>query len=143
MKKIPTVQSVMTPFPYSIDAGASLREARHMMQSHEVRHLPVVARKKLAGVITDRDLKRALDPSLGLSPKDELFVEDVMVHEPYVVETTERLDGVLEEMATEVIGCALVVREKKLVGIFTTTDACRAFADHLRKARPGGGGEAA
>lgn len=143
MNKIPSVQSVMTPFPYSIDARASLREARHMMQSHEVRHLPVVAGKKLAGVITDRDLKRALDPSLGLPPKDELFVDDVMVHRPYIVETTERLDEVLERMAEELIGCALVVRESKLVGIFTTTDACREFANHLRKGRPEGGDDAA
>jgi hypothetical protein len=31
----------------------------------------------LAGVLSDRDLKRALDPDLGLPPKDELFVRDV------------------------------------------------------------------
>jgi len=143
MTHIPTIQTVMTPFPYSIDANASLREARHMMQSHEVRHLPVVANKKLAGVITDRDLKRALDPSIGLPPKDELFVDDVMVHDPYVVETTAPLDYVLEEMAQALIGCAVIVREGKLVGIFTTTDACRAFARHLQKGRPEGGDEVA
>ena len=135
MKKIPTVQSVMTPFPYSIEAGASLREGRHMMQSHDVRHLPVVRHRKLVGILSDRDLKRALDPSLGLPPKDELFVDDVMIHDPYVVETTERLDNVLDEMAEELIGCALIVREGKLVGIFTTTDACREFANHLREGR--------
>ena len=143
MKKIPTVQSAMTPFPWSIDAGASLREAQHMMRSHEVRHLPVVAHRELIGVITDRDVKRALDPSLGLPPKDELFVDDVMVHDPYLVETTVPLDAVLEEMAEELIGCALVVREGKLVGIFTTTDACREFARYLRDGQPEGGDEAA
>jgi CBS domain-containing protein len=143
MKKIPTVQAVMTPFPYSIDASASLREAQHMMRSHEVRHLPVVADQELAGVITDRDLKRALDPSIGLPPKNELFVNDVMVRDPYVVETTERLDNVLEEMGEELIGCVLVVREGKLVGIFTTTDACLEFASHLRAGWPEGGSDAA
>jgi len=136
MSRIPTVQSVMTPFPFSLDQGASLREAQQMMRSHEVRHLPVVAGSQLTGVLTDRDLKRALDPSLGLPPKNELFVDDVMVHDPYVVETSAPLDGVLEDMADELIGCALVVRQGKLVGIFTTTDACRAFAGHLRTPLP-------
>ena len=107
-----------------------------MMRSHEVRHLPVVAGSRLTGVLTDRDLKRALDPSLGLPPKNELFVDDVMVHAPYVVETSAPLDGVLEHMADELIGCALVVRQGKLVGIFTTTDVCRAFAGHLRTQHP-------
>ena len=60
MSRIPTVQSVMTPFPFSLDQGASLREAQQMMRSHEVRHLPVVAGSQLTGVLTDRDLKRAL-----------------------------------------------------------------------------------
>ncbi len=143
MNKIPSIQSVMTPFPYSISTEAPLRRARQMMLEHEVRHLPVVRKGKLAGVITDRDLKRALDPAMGLPPKDELFVSDVMVHNAYVVETSERLDYVLLAMAEEHIGCALVVKEGKLVGIFTTTDACRVFGAHLRRDLPEGDGEAA
>ena len=75
MDRIPGVQAVMTPFPYSVGPDAPLRAAREMMRSHEVRHLPVLGEGRLLGVITDRDIKRALDPSLGLPPKDELFVD--------------------------------------------------------------------
>ena len=32
------------------------------------------------------------------------------------------------------IGAALVLEAGKLVGILTTADACRLFADHLRRA---------
>lgn len=135
MKSIPSVQSVMTAFPYSVDATAPLRLARQMMLEHDVRHLPVTRGSKLAGVLTDRDLKRALDPGLGLPPKNELCVDDVMVHDPYVVENTEPLDRVLLEMADAHIGSALVTRASKLVGIFTATDACRAFGEHLRDGR--------
>lgn len=132
MKKIKTIQSVMTPFPYAVEADAPLRVARQMMHEHEVRHLPVQRGSKLVGVLSDRDLKRALDPSLGLPPANELFVDDVMIHHPYVVETTERLDNALIEMADAHIGSALVVKGSKLVGIFTSTDACRAFGEYLR-----------
>ncbi|MGH0029384.1 MAG: CBS domain-containing protein [Myxococcota bacterium] len=133
MKKIPTIQTVMTPFPWSVDSDAPLRLARRRMQEHEIRHLPVSHDGRLVGVLTDRDLKRALDPSLGMPPKDELFVEDVMVRDAYVVPTTTALDRVLQEMAEQHIGCALVTREGKLAGIFTTTDACAEFAEHLRR----------
>ena len=132
MPKVPTLLSVMTPFPYSIERDAPLRKAREMMSSHEVRHLPVMHAGELVGVLTDRDLKRALDPGLGLPPKDELFVDDVMVFEAFVVDASAALDGVLLEMADRHIGCALVSSKGRLAGIFTTTDACREFGAYLR-----------
>ncbi len=36
------------------------------------------------------------------------------------------------EMADDHIGSTPVVKDRKLVGIFTATDACRSFAEHLR-----------
>jgi hypothetical protein len=35
-------------------------------------------------------------------------------------------------MAGEHIGSALITRHGRLVGIFTATDACRIFCEHLR-----------
>jgi acetoin utilization protein AcuB len=127
----------MTPFPHAVDADAPLRLARHRMHEHEIRHLPVARGGELVGVLTDRDLKRALDPSLGLPPKNELFVEDVMVRDAYVVETKTPLEEVLLEMAKRHIGCTLVTRGGNLAGIFTATDACRVFGEHLRNERGG------
>jgi acetoin utilization protein AcuB len=132
LEKIPTIQLVMTPFPHSIEADAPLRQARRRLDDLEIRHLPVARGGRLIGVITDRDLKRALDPALGLPPKNELFVEDVMVWDAYVVDSHTPLDVVSLEMADRHIGCALVVREGKLVGVFTTTDACRVLGERLR-----------
>ncbi|MDJ0788461.1 MAG: CBS domain-containing protein [Myxococcota bacterium] len=132
MKRIPHIAAVMTPFPYTIDADAALLRARHMMHERDVRHLPVSRNGELVGILSDRDIKRALDPGLGLPPEEELFVEDVMVRDPYVVETRTPLDEVLDQMAEERLGSALVVKQEKLVGVFTVSDACRAFAHILR-----------
>jgi acetoin utilization protein AcuB len=132
MKRIPLIKSVMTTFPYYIDVDASIRVAITMMTDHDIRHLPVKRGDELVGVVTDRDIKQASDPALGLPPKAALRVKDVSVRETYVVDINERLDNVLVKMAEKHIGCAIVVRENRLVGIFTTMDACRVFGEHLR-----------
>lgn len=135
------VASVMTPFPYWVEVDESLRRARGLMVEHQIRHLPVMRGRSLVGVLTDRDLKRALDPALGLPPEDELFVRDVYVSDPYVVDSRTALDVVLDHMAAHHLGSALVTSHDRLAGIFTATDACRLYCEHLRSLFPGRSGE--
>ena len=141
MDHIPPVGSVMTPFPHVVQVDDSVMMAKALMVEHEVRHLPVKDRNTLLGVLTDRDLKRALDPSLGLPPKEELFVRDVFVPDAYVVDVAEPLDGVLEQLSTQHIGSALVTKRGRLVGIFTLSDAARILCRHLRSLFPGHSGK--
>ena len=135
MSRPPTLKSVMTPFPWWIGIDEPLLVAREMMQAHKVRHLPVKADGKLVSIVTDRDIKFALDPELGMPPRETMRVREVCVFTPYIVDIETRLDVVLETMAERRIGSAIVTREGKLVGIFTSADACRAFARSLRKLR--------
>jgi acetoin utilization protein AcuB len=136
MDHIPSIGSVMTPFPCVVQVNDSVLAARALMVEHEVRHLPVKDGSTLIGVLTDRDLKRALDPSLGLPPKEELFVRDVFVPDAYIVDVGEPLDGVLDHLSSQHIGSALVTKSGRLVGIFTLTDAARLFSRHLRSLFP-------
>ena len=139
--RIPSVGSVMTPFPHFVHVDDSLLVARMIMVEHAVRHLPVKDGNELVGILTDRDLKRALDPDLGLPPKDQLFVRDVFVADAFVVDSAEPLDNVLEQLAARHIGSALVTEEGRLIGIFTLVDACRTFCEHLRAMFPNRGGK--
>lgn len=136
MDRIPAVRTVMTPFPYFVDVDDSLLQARALMVRHRVRHLPVKDHNVLVGVVTDRDIKRSLDPDLGLPSKDELFVRDLFVPDAYVVDAGEPLDRVLEGMSTRHVESALVTMHGRLAGIFTVTDACREFCKHLRAMFP-------
>ena len=136
MDHIPSIGSVMTPFPCVVQVDASVLAARALMVEHEVRHLPVKDGSTLIGVLTDRDLKRALDPSLGLPPKEELFVRDVFVPDAYIVDVGEPLDCVLDHLSSQHIGSALVTKSGRLVGIFTLTDAARLLSRHLRSLFP-------
>jgi acetoin utilization protein AcuB len=136
MDHIPTLASVMTPFPYAVALTDSLLYAREMMVRHEIRHLPVLRDHVPVGILTDRDLKRALDPDLGLPPKEELFVRDVYTPDAYVADDHAPLDEVLEYMASHHLGSVIVTKHGRLAGIFTTTDACRSYCVHLRRLFP-------
>ena len=131
----------MTPFPYVVQVDESVLAARALMVQHEVRHLPVKDGDTLIGVLTDRDLKRALDPTVGLRPEEELFVRDVFVPDAYVVGMSEPLDGVLDHLSSQHIGSALVTKNGRLVGIFTLSDAARLFCRHLRSLFPSQSGD--
>jgi len=144
MKRVPQIKSVMTPFPYSVDRDAPLHEARAFMMQEGIRHLPVTKDGVLVGMITDRDIKLVLGPDFDYPTEEELSVNDVMVEHAYTVDLHERLDNVLDYMAEHHVGSAMVTRNGKLAGIFTATDACRAFSAHLREQfAPPDGDEAA
>lgn len=121
----------MTAFPYSVDVGASVEQALDFMRSHKIRHLPVTEDGELVGVVSDRDIKMMLGPDFAYPKADELTVRDVMAPDSYIVDLSARLDTVLRHMAEHRLGSAVVTRKNKLVGVFTSTDACRVFADFL------------
>jgi acetoin utilization protein AcuB len=135
-QRSPQILAFMTPFPFSIDIEAPLAEAHAFLRSRQIRHLPVTREGALAGVLTDRDIKLALGPDLGFTPERELRVADVYQPECYVVDAADHLEDVAATMAERHVGSALVTRAGKLVGIFTTTDACRALARLIREQHP-------
>jgi len=124
----------MTPFPYSIDLQASLAEAEAQMVEHAIHHLPVTSARQLVGVITQRDLLAARARAGRTNGVGS--VADVCVEDPYVVDLDTPLDEVLLEMAARHVGSALVTRRGRLAGVFTASDACRAFGEDLRKRYP-------
>lgn len=135
MTRIPLLKTAMTPFPWWVDIDEPLLTARELMREHKVRHLPVKDNGNLVSVITDRDLKFALDPDLGLPPRESLRVRDVCVYTTFIVDIESRLEDVLDTMAERKIGSALVTRDGNLVGIFTSPDACRALSRLIREMR--------
>lgn len=129
MKSIPTVQKYMTYVPKSVGSDQSLEKAQQMMRQMKIRHLPVLKGGKLMGVLTDRDINLVL----GFKDVDakSLAVEDAYTPDPYFISPKAPLNEVISEMAEKKYGCALVVDNSKLVGIFTEIDAYKALAELL------------
>jgi len=130
------LRSVMTAFPHSIDADEMVSEARAQMADHGIRHLPVTRGGDLVGIVSERDLRLLIGVGSGLSSEFTTRVGDVCGRDVYVVDLHEPLAGVLSHMVEQHLGSALVTRKGKLVGIFTSTDACRCFAEYLRGREP-------
>lgn len=129
-KPIPTIQKYMTTVPHSVGDDQTLAHASSVMKEYGIRHLPVLHGGKLLGILTDRDIK--LIESLGGADSAGLAVAEAMTEEPYTVEPDAPLDEVVAEMAEKKYGSAVVLQNHKVVGIFTTVDACRALSELLR-----------
>lgn len=125
-KAEPTIQKFMTCQPHAVEAGETVQNASKMMKDLGIRHLPVMEKGKVTGIISDRDIKTAL--SLMESNPRLLLVKDISHDQPYVTSPDTQLSDVVREMADKAYGSAIVADNGKLVGIFTTVDACRALA---------------
>lgn len=123
------IQKYMTTQPYSIAPGQNLAAAQDTMKKYKIRHLPVVKDGKVVGMLSDRDIKLIE----GFEDLDaaQILVADACVDKPYIVEPDAPLGEVVKEMASKRYGSAMVVQHGKLVGIFTTVDACRALSSIL------------
>jgi len=128
-KPIPAIQKYMTTTPHTIGSDQTIAKASAMMSEYRIRHLPVLHGGHLLGVLSDRDIK--LIESFPGVDASKLKVEEAMTEQPYTVTPEMPLDEVVNTMAEKKYGSAVIVQNHKVVGIFTTVDACQALAELL------------
>lgn len=114
----------------TVDAQDSLQRAVNLMKEKDVRMLPVLADGELAGVLTDRDIKRASPSGLKklelvemLSEVSNTLVKEIMSPDP----VTARWDSTIEEVALELLlrkisGVPVVDDVGAVIGVITVTD---------------------
>lgn len=129
-KPIPQIAKYMTTAPHSIGSDQAIATAARMMNDHRIRHLPVLRGGRLLGMLTDRDIK-LIETFHDVDPT-KITVEEAMTEQPYSVSPEAPLDEVVETMAAKKYGSAVIMQNEKVVGIFTTVDACDALCQLLR-----------
>ncbi len=129
-KPIPTIQKYMTTTPHSIGSEQTLATASTLMSKYAIRHLPVLHGGRLLGMLTDRDIK-LIEAFRDVDPQ-KVTVEEAMTERPYSVSPETPLDEVAAAMAESKYGSAVVMQNQKVVGVFTTVDACQALSELLR-----------
>jgi acetoin utilization protein AcuB len=122
------VEDEMTVYPSIASKTVSVTEAIEFMSRLGIRHLPVVEKNRVIGVVSDRDLKQVEI----LSDSMTLLVGDVMNVDPYCVKVGTSLGAVARVMAERKVGSAVILNNvDQVVGIFTTTDAMRVLSEIL------------
>jgi RNA polymerase-binding transcription factor DksA/predicted transcriptional regulator len=138
------VETWMTPDPIRTDPDASALTALEAMVDNGIRHLPVVSGAgDLVGILTLDDLRAALpfEVTLRRYPSQvdqdrarEYTVGELMTHAPRVARRSAPLEEAVHTLARWRIGCLPVVDGgRKLVGLFSETDALRALVEILNR----------
>jgi CBS domain-containing protein len=124
------IRQLMTADPQCIEQDQPMSEAHRLMRQRRIRHLPVLLHGKVVGLCSAGDL-HLLESLDGVDP-ERVCVEEAMTPAPYCVHPGAPLDEVVDVMAGNKYGCAIVVEAERVVGIFTAVDALEAFARVLR-----------
>ena len=120
-------QDVMTPNPATVSPQTSVADVWDLMRQHAVRHMPVVERGVLVGMVSDRDLADGLRRELS-TPVVKVMSSDVVDVDP-----DAELGEVVDLLVENRIGAVHVVRPEtqELVGIVSYIDVLAAVRDLL------------
>ena len=122
MRDIPIVQ-VMTPDPATISPQSSVAEARRLLNSNVINHLPVVEGGRLVGIVSSSDfLKlRLLDGKLPIV--SDATVNQIMETNVIVVNKNATLGDAAEKLSVGGFHALPVIdRKRHLVGMVTSSD---------------------
>ena len=133
------VADLMTKKVFTVEPTDLVDRVFFLMHYEKIRHLPVVEKGKLVGIVSDRDLYKALGPKTNsnviTSNKDntQLYVVEqkiahIMHRNVFTVNPETLASQAAAMMAEHRIGALPVMEKDKLVGILSATDILRVFA---------------
>ena len=132
------VRDRMTSNPITITPDTSFPEAFRTMRENRIRHLPVVEKEKLIGVVAQTDLLHASpSPATSLSVFEinyllaNLHVREVMSAPPVTVSEDAPIEEAARVMVEKKIGCLPVMRDGELAGLITESDVFEVFVEIL------------
>lgn len=132
-----TVGDLMTPDPKTIEPDAPALAALELMIEEGIRHLPVMDRARLVGILSLDDLRAALPFAVSLRRPPtleeragalELSVGETMTHAPLTTAPKTSVADAAGLLARLRIGCLPVIESGRLVGILSEIDVLRSIA---------------
>ncbi|PKM34710.1 MAG: signal transduction protein [Gammaproteobacteria bacterium HGW-Gammaproteobacteria-10] len=134
------VEDLMTSQVFTVEQHDMIDRVFFLLHYEKVRHLPVIEKGKVIGIVSDRDLYKALGPKSNSNSVETVEGKTVLQVVPQKVQHIMRR-GVLTVnpdtyaseaasiMAENKVGALPVVdHNNKLVGIVSATDILRVFA---------------
>ena len=122
-----SIQSIMTTDLITLPPTATLAEARSLMHTNRVHHLPVINENNdLIGLVTLSNVLAATDSVLRDADNRihaaEIVVKDIMVTDLATIDEHASLRQAALFIEKHQIGCLPIVTNGKLRGIITDTD---------------------
>jgi acetoin utilization protein AcuB len=137
------VQDVMQTKLFTVTPETTLPEALRLTGQRSVRHLLVLDGDRLVGILSDRDLKRAMASSATSLEAhelnyllDRLRVADIMTRAVITIGPMFPIEDAARLMVLEKIGALPVMDGERLVGLVTETDVLRLFVRALGAGEP-------
>ncbi|MEE9173237.1 MAG: CBS domain-containing protein [candidate division NC10 bacterium] len=137
------VKDWMRRRPVTVSPQETLRSAWRIIREHRIRHLPVVERGRLVGIVTDRDLRHALPSrAVGLETHEiphlaeKVSIWEVMARAVVTIDREAPIEEAARLLLKYRIGGLPVVKGETLVGIITKTDLVRALLERQEGSRP-------
>jgi acetoin utilization protein AcuB len=116
-------------------------EAVRLARERGIRHLPVLEGPRLVGIVSDRDLKRAIVPAEAVDGGRQgrlpaVRVREIMSREVLTVGAGVPVENAARVMVRERVGALPVTEEGRLVGIVTETDVLALFVRAMGVGEP-------
>jgi len=137
------IKDVMTHNPETIGPNHSIGAALTRMRSGGFRRLPVVEKGKLVGIITDRDLRLAMNSPCIIREgwydsylMEHIEVRSCMTPNPVTLHADDSLLQAVRTMRKHTIGGIPIIDASGLVGIITETDLLKCLEQFLLTQEP-------
>ena len=128
------VIDIMTPSPKTIDINSNLQDAIEIMKVLGVRHLPVLKKDILVGILSLTDILRLsfgesyFETRKGdLSLLDEVTVAQVMNINPQTVDQSDDIGSVIKKFIDVEFHAFPVMNHSELVGIVSSKDVMKYY----------------
>jgi acetoin utilization protein AcuB len=129
------VKELMSKKLITVDPDDKLDRVFFLFTMENIRHLPVVEKNKLVGILSDRDIKKTLVPKKNIIERRDgttiqlstSKVKSIMQRRTITIEPEKRAADAAAIMVKRKISVLPVTHKDKLVGIITATDILQAF----------------
>jgi CBS domain-containing protein len=140
-KSLPQAFQISSKDIITIDIGDAVAAAHQVMIKNKIRHLVVTKDENAIGVLSDRDVMRAMRTDIkdffSVRVREQSFVGDVRVGDVmgwplHTVDQGAPLIELVEKMLQEKVSSLLVLSGGGVVGIVTTDDLLQVLSKILK-----------
>ncbi|GEL09002.1 tRNA nucleotidyltransferase (CCA-adding enzyme) [Salisediminibacterium halotolerans] len=117
-----TAKELMSSPVRVIAPETTIETASKMLYRYGHTGFPIVENEQVIGIISRRDIDKALHHQLGHAP-----VKGYMTREPITISADETIETIREYMIDDQVGRLPVLENKELVGIVSRSDVIRAM----------------